>query len=295
MQDDISPFVPFRWDLSKKEQLGAFAEHEMAIIPEGYREDLRQVCARIIAFSDDSDLAFVGRSPEHMFDYLSGSLSGLKDAPNLTLFQFSKAYRGNHWDRRNRPRDFNAHELDALLAHLIELKIDPLSLTRSARPLRFVDFVYTGGTFFILLKAYRQFAEVQKADWNVVKLRLGFIGITERRKNSPNTYRWQQEDRWLSIAGNVHTKNISVPWFFWDHCANRAEKVTPSHHRGRWLKRSVTSPEYSDKTFKALARAADIFNFASNKEERKAFSKSLSASGEHHQPWLRNLALSLKY
>lgn len=295
MQDHKSPFIPFRWDLSKKEQLGALADYDMAAIPEGYREELRQVCAKIIAFADDSNLAFVGRSPEHMFDYLSGSLNSLNEAPSLTLFQFSKAYHGSHWDWRTGPRDFNSLELEALLAHLVKLEIDPLSLTRSARQLRFVDFVYVGGTFVKLLKAYRHFAEVQKADWNVVEQRLGFIGITDRQKNSPNTYRWQQDDRWLAVAGKVRTKNISVPWFFWDHCANKAEKVTPSHHRGRWLKRSVMSPEHSDEIHKALARAADIYDFASTKEERKAFSQALSATGENHQPWLRKLAHSLKY
>ena len=295
MPQMASPILPFRWDLSKREQLGALADHEKAAIPDGYHDELRQVCAKILAFAGDADLAFVGRSPEHMFDYLSGSLNKVEEVGNLTLFQFSKAYHGKHWDWHTGPRDFNARERDALLGHLVELKIAPLQLTQSVRPLRFVDFVYGGGTFSTLLKTYRQLAQMQKADWHVVEQRLGFIGITDRRKNSPNTFRWQQDDRWLSIAGKVSAKNISVPWFFWDHCANIAPKVTPSHHRGRWLKPSAGSPEQSDKIRQALARAVDLYDFGSTKEERKTFSQALSATGATHQAWLRKLAHTLKY
>lgn len=290
-----SPIIPFRWDLSKREQLGDLANHPKADIPHGYYQDVRAICAKVIAFSDACDLVFVGRSPEHLFDYLNGSFQDLEQRPSLTLFQFSKAVQNQTWTARTGPPDFKHREVIALLGHLIDLNIDPLSLTASKRALRFVDFVSTGGTFRDLLALYKRLAEHQKADWNIVERRLGFIGITNRKKNSPNTYRWQQSEEWKAMAGKVGAKNISVSWPFWDHCANQSEKVTPSHHRGRWVKPKVEMPEYGEAIQKALARSVDIYEFANSAEERKLFSQALSSSREIHHAWLRKLAHDLKF
>ena len=65
---------PFRWDIGRRSQLGSFPH---VTPPETYPEfedDLLACAARVLAFAGDSDLVFVGRSPQPLFDLLSGLL-----------------------------------------------------------------------------------------------------------------------------------------------------------------------------------------------------------------------------
>src|SRR5687768_17548559 len=103
---------PFRWDVSKRSQLGTLVG-----TPEGDKEtwlrgevqtggsywnpyftyewfvtELRRCSARIIAFCDNSDLFFVGRSPDSIFDYLSGLLFDTNWANRLNLLHFSTGW-----------------------------------------------------------------------------------------------------------------------------------------------------------------------------------------------------------
>jgi hypothetical protein len=66
---------PFRWNIAKKEQLGRLVEMPQAEIYPDFFNELEDCCSRVIAFCDNSDLIFVGRSPESLFDYLSGLLA----------------------------------------------------------------------------------------------------------------------------------------------------------------------------------------------------------------------------
>jgi hypothetical protein len=47
--------------------------------------ELARCCARVLAFAGDSDLVFVGRSPESLFDLLSGFLEGTSRAGRASL------------------------------------------------------------------------------------------------------------------------------------------------------------------------------------------------------------------
>ena len=65
---------PFRWNLTHRNYLGKLIEGQRARAYDDLRDDLLPCCSRIMAFADDSNLIFVGRSPESIFDYLSGLL-----------------------------------------------------------------------------------------------------------------------------------------------------------------------------------------------------------------------------
>jgi hypothetical protein len=64
--------VPFRWDLSRREQLGRLVEGEAGPSYEGFLDDLRRASVRVTALGGDHRFVFAGRSPESLFDYLSG-------------------------------------------------------------------------------------------------------------------------------------------------------------------------------------------------------------------------------
>src|SRR3954454_11432729 len=90
MADPAGPLIrPFRWNLAKRSELGRLVE---GLRPENetWLEDaLVPVLARVLAYSDDGDLFFVGRSPESLFDYLSGLLFDTSWAGRLHLLHYS--------------------------------------------------------------------------------------------------------------------------------------------------------------------------------------------------------------
>ena len=84
---------PFRWDIKRREQLGSLVDVPVEYPFPGLIPGLRHACARILALSEDSDLVFVGRSPESFFDYLSGMLLGTSWAGRLCLLNVSMRHR----------------------------------------------------------------------------------------------------------------------------------------------------------------------------------------------------------
>jgi hypothetical protein len=64
--------IPFRWDLTHRNHLGSLVDGEPAESYAAFLDHLLPCCSRVLAFGGDSDLIFVGRSPESIFDHLSG-------------------------------------------------------------------------------------------------------------------------------------------------------------------------------------------------------------------------------
>lgn len=62
----------FRWNIARREQLGRLVTGEPVDGLPAILEEVRRCAARVIAMSADSRLSFVGRSPEALFDYLTG-------------------------------------------------------------------------------------------------------------------------------------------------------------------------------------------------------------------------------
>lgn len=89
---DNYPVVPFRWDISRRHQLGRLVEGPPVGFFRGFKSHLRRCCAGVLALAGDADLFFVGRSPESAFDYLSGVLLDTSWSSRLNLLQFSMHY-----------------------------------------------------------------------------------------------------------------------------------------------------------------------------------------------------------
>lgn len=72
-------------------------------------------------------------------------------------------------------------------------------------------------------------ADTSWADRSVlvaVKRRMRVIGITERTKNSPNTWRWYQHAPWVKGFARSALRGISIPYGFWTYLGDRQEKVS---------------------------------------------------------------------
>ena len=280
---------PFRWDLSKREQLGALCPKERAEAYEGFQSDVRSAAAKLIARAGHSDIVFVGRSTEAIFDYLSGIFQDVPNAPSLILFQLSNRGWSAEDLARNHPR-----ELAALLAYFTHERLDPRSIANRERQVRFVDVVDTGSTFGSLVSCLRYWSHSQPADWNVVKQRIGFVGLTIKTKSSPNTWRWWQHQQWVAELRKSNIKSISVNDLFWRWIANSEEKVTPSHHVNRWASEDATKPQRQPRHLKALSLAVLLFDLGRDKSERNLFARHLTAQPEMNERWLRSIVLGVR-
>ena len=86
----------------------------------------------------------------------------------------------------------------------------PSALARQRRPVAFVDLVYAGRTYENLFRQIRDWVSSESAPWEAVRSRLRFIGITEREKTSPNTWRWQQHAQWTAELPPRCITNVSM-------------------------------------------------------------------------------------
>lgn len=285
----VDVLKPFRWDITKLEQLGGLIDGEETVTYDRFETDLRTAAAKIVARAGDSDLVFLGRSPENLFDYLSGILHNVPNPPSLTLLHFSN--RG--WSAEELARE-HPRELDALFDYVASERLDPASIASFGKGIRFIDAVASGHTFGSLVSVLRYWSNLQSADWNAVERRIGFVGLVGQEKNSPNTWRWWQHQEWVRELKKPKIRNVSVPWSFWHWIANKNEKVTPSHHKYRWASIDVTEPARHGRYLRALRLAVRLFELGRDKDERKRFIGQLAAQPEMKEPWLRSLVLRLR-
>lgn len=100
--------VPFRWNLTNRNHLGSLVEGEAAVSYPEFFEHLLSCCSKVLAFSGDSDLVFIGRSPESIFDHLSGLLFDTSWRDRLELLHFSMRFREEKAIRQEHPEAINA-------------------------------------------------------------------------------------------------------------------------------------------------------------------------------------------
>jgi len=287
--DESIPIKPFRWNLARREQIGDLSDVEASATYPGFDEDLRAVAASVLARAGDSDLVFVGRSPECLFDYLSGIFEGIPAAPSLTLMHFSASYQPVETLAKS-----HGQELDALLAYFASERLDPKSIASYGKKVRFIDVVASGRTFGALVDYLRHWAEQQGADWNVVERRIGFLGLTRREQTGPNVWRWWQHQSWVEELTKTPIKNVAVPGHFWGFIANSDVKTTPSHWLERWAAVEAASPCRADHRLRGLRHALDNYDRGRDKQERARFVRELTQLPEMREAWLRRLVLRLR-
>lgn len=134
--------IPFRWDLTNRSHLGSLVDGEQALSYPAFPDDLLTCCSRVLALGGDSDLIFVGRSPESIFDHLSGLLFETSWFDRLELLHFSMRFRQEEAIRQEYPE-----AIIAMRAYLQHLGIHPEGIATRVRPAAFIDLVLTGDTF----------------------------------------------------------------------------------------------------------------------------------------------------
>jgi hypothetical protein len=281
--------LPFRWDITRRNQLGSLVEGEAADTYRSFPEHLLACCSRIIAFSGDSDLIFVGRSPESIFDHLSGLLldSSWFDRPEL--LHFSMRFREEAEIRKEHPA-----AIGAMRSYLERLGLHPEGLATRSRTAAFIDLVLTGDTFGRLTTFLYNWSQDIRYDWNAVRRRIRFIGITGRSKTSPKTWRWQQHSSWLSLMGRGAVKNVSISSDLWNYLGNYQDKVSESYTPSRWGDPVLASPTYHDSQLRALRLAFELFELGREKARRDEFASLLVKEPAMKSVWFRMLVQELR-
>ena len=286
--------VPFRWDLSRREQLGRLPDAPVETLDPWHREppfrellrDLRDCAARVLARAGDARLVFVGRSLESVYDYLAGALADTPWAERPALLVVS--IRG----REARTAEPAARA--AFRAHLAALGLAPEAIAAAPRPVSFVDLVHGGGTFGALSDALGLHAREAGLDPAAVRRRVRWVGVTSRTHNSPNTWRWFQRKAWTRDYPRSALRGVSIDPVLWGYLGNRQAKTLPSHHAGRWGEEEMLRPHRHPEHLAALKLALRVHERGRAPEERARFAALLARRPEMREPWLRALVLALR-
>lgn len=281
--------LPFRWDLTNRNHLGSLVEGEKAVSYPGFFDDLLCCCSRVLAFAGDSDLIFVGRSPESIFDHLSGLLFDTVWFDRLELLHFSMRFREEQAILQERPK-----AIAAMRGYLQHCGLHPEDIATRIRPVAFIDLVLSGETFGRLITFLRNWTNEIKYDWNAVNRRIRLIGITEKTKPSPKTWRWQQRTSWISGLQSGSIKNVSIPRVLWEYLGNYQDKVSRSYTPSRWGDPELSLPDYSEQQIKALRLAYDLFEFGRTKVRRQQFVSLLVKEPAMKNQWFRTLVQEIR-
>ncbi len=277
---------PFRWNLARREQLGRLVEGvEAASYPE-LIDDLRDCCGRVAALSADCDMVFIGRSPESIFDYLSGLLLDTSWVTRLGLVNLSL--------RWSTEKAVSLEERRVVREHLTEVNLAPDSIASRERAVAFVDLVSSGETFGNLAALLSAWAGESGVDGNALRRRLRFVGITWRKHTSPNTWRWQQHAEWTRQFRPSAIKNASIEGRLWGYLGNYQTKVSPSNPHWRWADETMLSPTRQEEHLQALRLALRLFDMGRSDDERQRFAARLTQERAMQEAWFRSLVLELR-
>lgn len=304
---------PFRWDISQRRHLGSLLPSDDSIelsaqlerqlsslgrlratLPESpklfdwLQTELRRGLARIIAFSGNADLVFVGRSPESLFDYASGLLADSTWASRLHLLHFSMSTV----DARRHVAQHPQH-LQAFRAYLDSLYLSPQALLQRTYPVAFVDIVARGRTFGNLVRFIYNWTQELTIDWRAIQTKLRLIGLTEQTKTSPKTWRWQQHAEWVSLLPRQRIRNVSIPAVLFHYLGEAQPKTTSSYHPSRWGDVSVGEPQYNEKRLEAIKLAVALYDTGRQTGQRLLFRQQLQLLPAIQHRWLRDLILQL--
>ena len=280
---------PFRWNLTRRNELGRLTSGERTRTYDAFSDQLLTCCVRVLALSGDSDLIFVGRSPESIFDHLSGLLFNSSWFDRLELLHFSIGIRDDSVTNQEEPK-----ATKAMRAYLRRLELHPEAIATKPRNVALVDLVSSGTTFGRLIALFQEWCEDTKFDWNAVRRRIRLVGITKRTETSPKTWRWQQHATWLPLLAKGAVKNISIPRELWEYLGDYQEKVSPSYTPARWGDLALSAPSYSDEQMRALRLAFDLFELGRQPERKEQFTSLLVKQTAMKEAWFRTLVQEIR-
>ncbi|WP_406263409.1 hypothetical protein OH779_11175 [Actinacidiphila glaucinigra] len=247
-----APPQPYRWSLSRAR--GGVPPDRLGALTEGaaspslwYLPELTVCTGKVLARSGGADLCFVGRSLDSMYDLLTGAFEGSsREGPPLRL----------PLSLRLRRHPAPAHTA-RLREHLAAAGLAPHALARRTRPVALVDLVSEGGTYDTLFAALADWVRESREPWPAIRRKLRFVGVTHRRRTSPNTWRWQQNTAggWARSLPSGHVAGVSLHPGVWSYFGDEQAKLQPSFPPPRWFDAYAAEPWHGPDLPAALAES----------------------------------------
>jgi hypothetical protein len=227
-----------------------------------------------------------------MFDLLGGALANCRDERPLRRLPLSFQRAGVGSWRRWRRRPLSPAEQAQARRILAGAGVTPRGLARRQRPVTFVDVVHRGSTFTEMFDLLRTWIDDEREPWPVIRRKLRFVGVTSRRKTSPNTYRWQQQAAWTRQLPGRAVTNVSLHPDVWSYFGDHQTKLTRSFRPEHWLD-EAHGPGRDERTRQALAEAAALVTYGRSPLGRDALARAIGREPTLAQPWLRSLVTDL--
>jgi hypothetical protein len=278
----------FRWDITRREQLGRLVLDDepdpwFAII----LEEVRLCCARVIAMAGDARLVFLGRSPESLYDYLTGALAGTSWARRCTLLNISLKGSDCVWT------DLDSTTRSAFSEQFRARDLDPAAIAASDHPIALVDLIYGGETFGKLTALLFAWAAAERVDDRALRRRLRIVGITERQDAGPKSQRWRRLD-WAERFPPRAVKGVSIPPWFWTRLGDSEQKVSRSNPPARWADPEMARPPRGPQHVEGLRLALALHNAGRASVERDALAAAIANEPAIRHRWCRTLVSELR-
>lgn len=271
--------LPFRWNIAKREQLGRLIDGEADSLPPSFGDAISICCTRVLAFCDNADLVFIGRSPENLFDYLSGILAPTSWAQRCSLVNLALRNLLNKTMHSSYP-DALRSTVPGALEHGREqldfLDLAPARIIVRPRPIAFVDLVASGATFQHLWELLMDWSSDAHLDQAALKRKLRFIGITEQQQTSPKTWRWHQHANWTRDVRPRAIKNVAIASEVWGYLGNTQTKTTVTNPPWRWGDETMSQPVRDVASLQALRRALYLYDLGNSRDQRQRFASELA-------------------
>ncbi len=277
----------FRWNIARREQLGRLVDGEPADECAHVLEHVRRCSARVIAMAGNARLVFVGRSPEPLYDYLTGTFTGTSWAERIALLNISLRSADSGWE------ELSPASRTALCEHLRTLALDPAAIAGSAQPVALIDLICEGLTFGRLLDLLASWAHVEGIDMRAIRRRLRIVGITSWHPGHPTTCRWKELE-WARPFRPSGLRGVCIPFWFWSYLGDSERKVSRSNPPERWTDPEMARPPRDDRHLEGLRRALALYEAGRSRAERDALAAELSEQPSIRNVWCRVVAAELR-
>lgn len=252
----------------------------------GFRDQLLEACAEVLARSGGAAVVFLGRSPENLYDLLSALFSATRRAPQMLLLPFS--FRDG---TSGITGSLSRSALDGIAAHLQQAGLDPGGILARPGGVVFVDCVCWGTTFGNLDELLSRLAIRSGLDTELVASRVRYLGLT---KASLGWTHWRddEESRGARFFREGRAAVVPVASRLWRHLADLAPKTMDSYTLEQWGQ-VPRLPALDERCAEAVRLAAELRRFGGSRDVRRGFAGMLTRRAGSERPWLRSVVVSL--
>jgi hypothetical protein len=255
----------------------------------GFREQLLEVCAEVLARSEGATIVFVGRSPENLYDLLGALLRGVRRAPRLQLLPFS--FRTGTLGAAARLARTQGSAVDGLGRHLDELGLGPAEIAQHASGVTFVDCVCWGTTLGNLDEALELLATRRGVDPRAVAARSAYVGLT---KESVGWSHWRSdvESGGARLFEQGRASVVPISAQLWHHLAEHSPKTMDSYVPEQWAS-PAQLPALDPRRARAIRLSVELMSFGRSTAVRKAFASKLARRAHKSGSWLGSLIVQI--